>query len=164
MNAPEAVSVNPLAERLARDQRMLDGQKHAEAFYLMRYECGGRLDLNDRAPRNRSPGCGHHEIMWNSRDGVTPFGTQCPSCGGDLLHTAFGSDRYAPGHKPHIGQRVWRGGTRAEWESAYLRTVMRNQPSISRSEAETIASEYAREAVERGEPWLEVHGYAPVIS
>ena len=30
---------------------------HKEAYMLMNYRCE----------------CGHHELIWNSRDGVTPF-------------------------------------------------------------------------------------------
>jgi hypothetical protein len=68
---------------------------HAEAFMLMNYAC-------------RDPECQHHEIIWNSRDGVTPFGMNCPSCGGnELIHCNWKLDKYAPDHKPHAGQRVW---------------------------------------------------------
>jgi hypothetical protein len=75
------------------------GHHHAEAFCLMWYVC-----KNQR--------CGHRERIWNSRDGVTPFGMGCPSCGGnELYHAFFGSDEYAPNHKLHRGQRFWRDGT-----------------------------------------------------
>lgn len=75
------------------------GHAHAEAFCLMWYQCRNRL-------------CGHRERIWNSRDGVTPFGMGCPSCGGsELLHAYFASDVYAPEHKLHHGQRFWRDGT-----------------------------------------------------
>lgn len=74
------------------------GHFHAEAFCLMWYRC-------DR--------CQHMERFWNSRDGVTPFGTRCPSCGRDTLqHAYFGSDQYAPDHKPPAGQKVWIDMTR----------------------------------------------------
>lgn len=69
------------------------GHSHPEAFCLMWYKC--RL-------------CGHMERYWNSRDGVTPFGTICPSCGdSSVIHVHWGEDKYAPTHKPHLGQRVW---------------------------------------------------------
>lgn len=69
------------------------GYKHAEAFCLMLYQCQG---------------CFHREVLWNSRDGVTPFGTSCPTCGAqNLLHTDFASDWCVPEHQPHFGQRVW---------------------------------------------------------
>lgn len=65
---------------------------HAEAFCLMNYACP----------------CGHREVIWNSRDGVTAFGCGCPSCGKPTLsHVQFHRDVCNPDHKPHIGQRMW---------------------------------------------------------
>lgn len=75
-------------------QRLTErGHQHHEAFCLMHYACN----------------CGHHEVIWNSRDGVTAFTAPCPSCGDGMgmRHIAFKSDVYAPEHKPHNGQRVW---------------------------------------------------------
>lgn len=69
---------------------------HREAFCLMQYGCST---------------CGHQEMAWNSRDGVTPFGIGCPSCGQTLNHVNFGRDIYSPDHKPHSGQIVFRDGT-----------------------------------------------------
>lgn len=65
--------------------------------------------------------CGHQERIWNSRDGVTPFCTMCPSCGspndvGSLQHVRWRDDVYAPDHKPAPGQRVWIDMTRAAAE------------------------------------------------
>lgn len=77
----------------ARYPAIAAGHKHPEAFNLMHYGC-------ER--------CGHHEIIWNSRDGVTAFGTRCPSCNApNLLHVRFDLDRYDPDHVPFQGQRVW---------------------------------------------------------
>ena len=71
------------------------GHQHAEAFCLMRYECRD---------------CEHREIIWNSRDGVTPFTTTCPVCGAaDMVHVDWGDDKYAPDHVPWPGQGVWIG-------------------------------------------------------
>ena len=77
------------------------GHQHGEAFCLMTYVCC----------------CGHREVYWNSRDGVTPFCTGCPSCGGYLRHTDWRGDKYAPDHVPHPGQGVWRDGTSQEAEA-----------------------------------------------
>lgn len=74
---------------------------HKEAFCLMWYSCK----------------CGHCERIWNSRDGVTPFGTTCPSCGDIMRHTNFHEDEPAPNHKLHYGQRFWRDGTPDEAEA-----------------------------------------------
>lgn len=81
---------------------------HGEAFALMWYVCQNKQ------------GCPHTERIWNSRDGVTPFGgITCPSCGtsglkGGLSHVMFSTDTYAPGHKLAPGQRFFRDGTKAE--------------------------------------------------
>ena len=65
--------------------------QHAEAFWLMKYTCQD---------------CGHEEVIWNSRDGVTPFGIRCMACGEiNMLHK--GPDRYAPNHVPTVGQYIW---------------------------------------------------------
>lgn len=97
------------------------GHKHGEAFCLMLYACEGRVEPGQTFRSNdgrllRSPGCGHRELIWNSRDGVTPFCMGCPSCGGDLRHTSWQYDRYAPDHEPHHGQGIWRDGTPDEAE------------------------------------------------
>lgn len=69
--------------------------KHAEAFALMWYACS----------------CGHRERIWNSRDGVTAFGSSCPSCGNIMDHVDWKKDQIAVNHKLHRGQRFWRDGT-----------------------------------------------------
>jgi len=80
--------------------------RHKEAFALMWYACK----------------CGHRERLWNSRDGVTPFGFGCPSCSGTvgdkgLLHVWWNLDVCVPNHTPHPGQRIWRDGTREDAEA-----------------------------------------------
>ncbi len=85
---------------------------HGEAFALMNYACA----------------CGHREIIWNSRDGVTPFGMSCPSCAKPtLLHVDWHADVCAPDHKPHRGQRFWRDGTPDEAEAIMRRRIERMQ-------------------------------------
>lgn len=83
-----------------RTRRTERGHVHAEAFCLMWYACRD---------------CGAKERIWNSRDGVTPFGMSCASCGSsDMLHEHWGLDVYAPEHKLRDGQRFWRDGTAEE--------------------------------------------------
>jgi hypothetical protein len=65
---------------------------HAEAFCLMNYICED---------------CGHHELIWNSRDGVTPFVARCRECQGAMVHKDWSSDKYAPDHIPEPGQFIW---------------------------------------------------------
>ncbi|WP_342049919.1 MULTISPECIES: hypothetical protein [unclassified Cupriavidus] len=86
------------------------GHHHVEAFCLMQYACP----------------CGHAEVMWNSRDGVTPFSLACPSCGqANLHHVKFRGDVYAPKHVPHDGQRVWVAMTEERATSLAIRNVAR---------------------------------------
>lgn len=75
------------------------GHDHAEAFALMQYECGM---------------CGHVEVIWNSRDGVTPFVVDCyahlggvRACTGEARHTRWYADGYSPNHKPRPGERIF---------------------------------------------------------
>ena len=65
---------------------------HVEAFMLMKYSCH----------------CGHCEIAWNSRDGITPFCIMCPSCGkASLSHAYWHNDVRAVDYKPNKGQLVF---------------------------------------------------------
>lgn len=121
------------------------GHQHAEAFCLMHYECKA---------------CRHHEVIWNSRDGVTPFGLQCPSCSSlDLLHAYFGSDRYAPDHKPHHGQRVWVSMTKERALALARRSVLRHKKDGPETERtiELVAEEFYRDGTA---PDLRIEGYA----
>ena len=73
---------------------------HKEAFCLMEYTCKT---------------CGHMEKIWNSRDGVTPFGLTCPSCGDiELMHSNWGRDMCMPDYKLNKHQRFFRDGTQKE--------------------------------------------------
>lgn len=73
---------------------------HKEAFCLMQYKCQS---------------CGHYEIIWNSRDGVTPFMLSCPSCSdGNLEHIKWHEDSCLPNYKMNKHQRFFRDGTNKE--------------------------------------------------
>lgn len=68
-------------------------QRYPEAFYLMAYQCDQ----------------GHREIIWNSRDGITPFAVPCRTCseGGTMEHVDWHLDRYDPNYKPQPGERIF---------------------------------------------------------
>lgn len=76
--------------------------KHAEAFRLMNYRCQE---------------CGHHEVLWNSRDGVTPFSIPCSKCNDpmSMVHVDWNLDRFAPMHHMSLshGQRYFADMTKA---------------------------------------------------
>ena len=71
---------------------------HGEAFMLMWYACK----------------CGHRERIHTSRDGVTPFCLDCPSCGGPLQHVDWKLDERRPDYSPFKGQRYFADGTTEE--------------------------------------------------
>lgn len=64
---------------------------HAEAFMLMQYQ--------DQVT-------GEIELIWNSRDGVTPF-LVCSKKGNNSQHINWHNDMYLPRHRPKIGDRVF---------------------------------------------------------
>lgn len=70
-----------------------NGHEHAEAFRHMRY---GSKD-------------GHVTVeVWNSRDGVTPFGFTDPDTGAELTHLPpWQLDWYDPTYVPEVGEWVW---------------------------------------------------------
>ena len=118
---------------------------HIEAFCLMRYQC------------NR---CTHHEIIWNSRDGVTPFGLACPSCGeATLFHVYFGLDKYAPDHKPWKGQKVWETMTEIQATALARRNVLTREKPSTETELliERVAEDYYRGG---DQPCLRIEGYS----
>ncbi len=79
---------------------MLQGKpkfQYVEAFCLMLYACEE---------------CGHREILWNSRDGVTPFTIGCTACEMDLKgtmsHINFAQDyRTGPKYRPWSAMRIF---------------------------------------------------------
>jgi hypothetical protein len=103
-----AQDVKPLAAGTEARPRSPLGYVHSEAFCLMWYACE----------------CGHRERIWNSRDGVTPFGFQCPSCKEPKLkHVDWKFDQHAPDHVPAVGQRIWIDLTRDRALEIARRTV-----------------------------------------
>lgn len=114
------------------------GHVFGEAFMLMRYACKD---------------CGTNEMIWNSRDGITPFSIGCRTdgCSESMNHVDWQNDIYAPDFKPATGQRFFRDGTPDEAANIMQRRIntMRDQyPTTQEREAELI--EGARNAAETG--------------
>lgn len=65
---------------------------HAEAFNLMRYTADGDST--------------NTELIWNSRDGVTPFVVTLKD-GSAATHRDWRSDQYRPDHTPSVGDRIF---------------------------------------------------------
>ncbi|GIK63842.1 MAG: hypothetical protein BroJett018_16360 [Chloroflexota bacterium] len=67
--------------------------QHAEAFRMMTYECQT---------------CGKRLLVWNSRDGVTPFSMTCRLCGkGSMIHINWSNDPLMPRYIPQVGDWIW---------------------------------------------------------
>lgn len=64
--------------------------EHAEAYNLMNYRAAD----------------GETEVIWNSRDGVTPFAITLRS-GKEARHVDWRSDRRAPDFQPPAGSRMF---------------------------------------------------------
>jgi hypothetical protein len=65
---------------------------HKEAFCLMRYASDDGAES---------------EVMWNSRDGVTPMFINSPVTGKQMAHVDWHRDAYAPAHVPNVGSRIF---------------------------------------------------------
>lgn len=82
--------------------------EHAEAFKQMIYACES---------------CGFMEILYNTRDGVTPFIVSCRNgaCQGGMRHVFWRADKQIVDLKPPVGTRVFINTTKedakrwAEW-------------------------------------------------
>lgn len=70
---------------------------HREAFCLMKYK-----DTD-----------GNVEYIWNSRDGVTPFGV-VSFHGKGAMHVEWNHDEYLPDYDPPIGSRIFVDMTREQ--------------------------------------------------
>ena len=79
--------------------KMGEKYNHNEAYNLMLYKCEE---------------CDAMEILWNSRDGVTPFCIICRHCHKDgefptMLHQYWQLDTKIENYKPYFGQRIFIG-------------------------------------------------------
>ena len=130
------------------ERRTARGHLHIEAFCLMQYACKA---------------CKHFEVIWNSRDGVTPFCTACPSCGlPHLYHVNFHADTYAPNHKPHHGQRVWVSMTRERAYALARRNISaRRKPGPETDMViDSVANSYYQDGAG---PDIRIEGYTEAI-
>jgi len=82
--------------------------QNAEAFCLMRYRCEK---------------CNHVEVLWNSRDGVTPFVIGCVKCGKPAKHVDWKLDRRVPDYDPPKGSRIFVTMTSEEYLKSQTKRV-----------------------------------------
>lgn len=83
--------------------------KHQEAYKLMNYRCK----------------CGLHEMIWNSRDGVTPFTVPCPDCKDPMgmVHVDWMEDKFLPIYVPKKGDRFFVSMTKEKAREYAVRNV-----------------------------------------
>src|SRR5262245_63962752 len=87
--------------------------KFAEAFMLMTYYA--------RAT-------GEREVLWNSRNGVTPFIITSPR-GAEMMHVDWQNDRYAPLHIPKVGDGIFIDLTEQRarvWADQYVQRLLKS--------------------------------------
>lgn len=79
--------------KMSMDEWNNGGKEHQqpEGFKLMHYRCSR----------------GHWEMIWNSRNAVTPFIIGCRFCTEEAEHVNWNQDEYLPDHKPAAGTRVF---------------------------------------------------------
>lgn len=70
----------------------MEGYSHKEAFALMQYQ-------NKRT--------GEIEVLWNSRDGVTPFCIRSRDGKDEMSHVNWQADRCCPDYAPKHGERIF---------------------------------------------------------
>jgi hypothetical protein len=110
------------------------GHQHAEAFALMLYQGRESKRVVD---------------VWNSRDGVTPFGMDID--GEEYTHIAFGFDRYAPAHKLRPGDYFWRDTTEDEARRIAARRVDHYSPNLGSHERSEAIEDLWREFYRHGD-------------
>ena len=128
------------------NKKVMKKYNHGEAFKVMEYECDD---------------CGQSEMIWNSRDGVTPmFLSSCLTCGdGKVAHVNWKDDRFDPNHIPQPGERVWidmPDELRLPVARAQLAAFDREAPlskELDPVERESIIKGMA-EHFPQGSPWL----------
>lgn len=108
---------------------------HSEAFCLMKY---------------RSDDGTEEEIIWNSRDGVTPFVISLRS-GKPATHVDWKNDRCVPDYEPKTGERIFVDLTyERALEHAYLKLLR----DFGKADAQT-AKKMARDwTIRPGQPDL----------
>jgi hypothetical protein len=82
--------------------------RHKEAYCLMKYASKDGEIV---------------EWIWNSRDGVTPFGCMARDGQTELFHVEWHLDRCIPNYQPGPGERVFTSVTREDMERYVERLI-----------------------------------------
>ena len=74
-------------------------------FWVNPHKCGDAFMLMLYASKDNSIS----EYLWNSRDGVTPFGISARDDKTELFHAHWEGDIYCPKYRPPVGMRIFVG-------------------------------------------------------
>lgn len=90
---------------------------HGESFMLMNYECKE----------------GHRVVIWNSRDGVTPFNWTCliEGCDSEMRHVDWHLDVRDPDYQLTNGDWFFRDGTKEDAGKVIRQAAEVNPPPAS---------------------------------
>lgn len=139
-----------MSKRSIRKTRHLNSKQdninynHKEAYCLMHYRC-------ER--------CGKHELVWNSRDGVTPFSVGCnqDGCKGLMYHVNWHLDLCTPNYKLTKGQRYFKDMTVDDQKEAARRIISRAKGTeYEIKDEEEFIKSYVKNTHE-GEPCVRVY-------
>jgi hypothetical protein len=120
---------------------ILAGNSHVEAFCHMQYYGAHASDVK-YIDRNSLMTKKHIVLLiWNSRDGVTPFNMFSEEFGIELQHVNFAQDVFDPRYRPKKGDMIWRDWTVAEAEATGLLSWERAARDYERLKHLTTAAE-----------------------
>jgi hypothetical protein len=97
----------------------VDRYQHAEAFALMTYRAHALPD-----DPTTDPSTWDSEVIWNSRDGVTPFVITLRN-GAQATHVRWATDVAVPDHRPRVGDRIFRDMTEEDAKRVAAENVER---------------------------------------
>ncbi len=118
--------------------------QHPEAFCLMWYECEV---------------CRARERIWNSRDGVTPFGVGCQECGNVATHVDLEKDQRVVEHALPADRRyrVFIDMPKGLEEAMVRGRIRRSQRDLTAEQAEHLVQRHMEDAEKRGPTPFLVH-------
>jgi hypothetical protein len=108
MNSLETLPQPPIDTKTVRKVWWVCPHKTGDSFMLMLYASKDHKIV---------------EYLWNSREGVTPFGILARDDKTTLYHEAWDHDIYCPNYEPPVGMRIFVGLTRQRAKEAARRNV-----------------------------------------
>lgn len=142
LKAQETITFKYMAPMPPGDQPPQKTYEHPEAFCLMHYED----DL------------GNVEIIWNSRDGVTPFIVNSRQ-GREMKHVRWNTDRRKEDHVPRVGDRVFEDLTEQrarKWREQYVSIHWRDMADSFATREDAVEELVKSDLAQAGSPMITV--------